>query len=181
MEREREKKEGMYWDLQLLNTGNFNNLYVMDKPVDVLNCLQQSPSSNCSKKTCKQPDSGSLGSCTVDTDSVQMGRLVGGKELYGRGRGAKRLDKTGRHCWARLASEGVQSILPTPWLGRRQGVQGQAWGCVSLADILLLVKVKYDVVTHLLYTEMLHEHHSKEDYSHNIQQHNPITLSTSNY
>lgn len=61
-------------------------------------------------------------------------------------------------CRLRLASEGVYSILcqrPAP------GVRGQAWGSVSLPDILLLVEVKYDVVTQLLYKEMLQEHYSK--------------------
>lgn len=62
----------------------------------------------------------------------------------------------------RLASEGVQSILPSPRQGQSPGVRGHAWGCVSLSDVLLLVEVKYDVVTHLLYTEMLQEHYSKE-------------------
>lgn len=62
----------------------------------------------------------------------------------------------------RLASEGVRSILPSKWQGHSQGIRGQAWGCVSLSDILLLVEVKYDVVTQLLYTEMLQEDHSKE-------------------
>lgn len=64
----------------------------------------------------------------------------------------------------RLASDGVQSILPSPWQGQSLGVRGQAWGCVSLSDILLLLEVKYDVVTHLLYTEMLQEHYSKEKF-----------------
>jgi len=62
----------------------------------------------------------------------------------------------------RLVSEGVQSILRSPWQGQSLSVQSQAWGCVSLSDVLLLVEVKYDVMTHLLYTEMLQEHHSKE-------------------
>lgn len=64
----------------------------------------------------------------------------------------------------RLASEGVQSILPSPWQGQSPGARGQAWGCVSLSDVLLLVEVKYDVVTHLLYTEMLQEHYSKKKF-----------------
>lgn len=56
----------------------------------------------------------------------------------------------------------MQSILASPWQAQTPGVRGQAWGCVSLSDVLLLVGVKYDVVTHLLYTEMLQEHYSKE-------------------
>lgn len=63
----------------------------------------------------------------------------------------------------RLASEGVQSILLSAWQCQSIKVKGQAWGCVSLSDVLLLVEVKYDVITHLLYTEMLQEHHSKEE------------------
>lgn len=65
----------------------------------------------------------------------------------------------------RLATEGVQSLLsPSAWQGQCPGVRGQAWGCVTLSNVLLLVEVKYDVVTHLLYTEMLQEHHSKEKF-----------------
>lgn len=58
----------------------------------------------------------------------------------------------------RLASEGVYSIICQ---GQVPGVRGQAWGSVSLPDVLLLVDVKYDVVTQLLYKEMLQEHYSK--------------------
>lgn len=61
----------------------------------------------------------------------------------------------------RLASESVQSLLPSPWQGQSLGVKGHAWGCVSLSDVLLLLDVKYDAVTHLLFTEMLQEHYSK--------------------
>lgn len=52
--------------------------------------------------------------------------------------------------------------MATHWQGERQEVKGQAWGCVSLPDVLLLLEVKYDVVTNLLYREMLQEHHSKK-------------------
>lgn len=45
--------------------------------------------------------------------------------------------------------------------GQVSGVRVQAWGSVSLPDVLLLVDVKYDVVTQLLYKEMLQEHYSK--------------------
>lgn len=58
----------------------------------------------------------------------------------------------------RLASEGVYSTICQ---GQVPGVRGQAWGAVCLPDALLLVDVKYDVVTQLLYKEMLQEHHSK--------------------
>ncbi|XP_029289206.1 uncharacterized protein LOC115009389 [Cottoperca gobio] len=140
MEREREKKEQLYWDLQLLNVGNLNTLYLMDKPVIidpyVLNCFHQS------------------------TDPKTFKKVEGKKELRESARSVQRLKKEARQCWARLASESVQSILPSPWQGRSLGVRGQAWGCVSMSDVLLLVEVKYDVVTHLLYTEMLQEHYT---------------------
>lgn len=62
----------------------------------------------------------------------------------------------------RIASEGIQSMLPpSPWQGQRPGVRGQAWGCISPSDVLLMLDVKYDAVTHLLYAEMLREHHSE--------------------
>ena len=68
--------------------------------------------------------------------------------------------------YLRLASEGVQGmLLPSPWQARNPEVRGQAWGCVTLSDVLLLVEVKYDVVTHLLFTEMLQEHYSKEKFT----------------
>ncbi|XP_056243135.1 uncharacterized protein LOC130176210 [Seriola aureovittata] len=163
MEREREKKEQMYWDLQLLNAGNLNSPYAMDKPViinpQVLNCVHQSTDPNSFKKAYNS-DTGSLHSCTIDADSLQTGRLAGKNELHGSVRGVKRLKKAARQCWIRLASEGVQSILHSPWQGQSLRVKGQAWGCVSLSDVLLLVEVKYDVMTHLLYTEMLQEHHT---------------------
>ncbi|XP_068459169.1 uncharacterized protein [Clinocottus analis] len=144
MEREKEKKEKclycylqLYWDLQLLSVGN---LSTMNKQVSVdphvLNGFHQS------------------------TDPNSFKQVVRGKELYGSVRGVKRLQKAARQCWARLASESVQSILPSPWRGQCVGVRGQAWGCVSLSDVLLLLEVKYDVVTNLLYTEMLQEHYT---------------------
>lgn len=71
-------------------------------------------------------------------------------------------------CFLRLASESVQSVLPSPWQGQSLCDRGQAWGCVSLSDILLLLEVKYDVVTHLLYTEMLQEHYCKEQFLNNL-------------
>lgn len=61
----------------------------------------------------------------------------------------------------RLASLGVRGLLPSAWQGPALGIQSQVWGCVSLSDVLLLVEVKYDAVAHLLYREMLQEHHSK--------------------
>lgn len=52
-------------------------------------------------------------------------------------------------------------LRPAQWQGQSTKVRGQAWGCVSLSDVLLMLDVKYDVVTHLLYTEMLRERHSE--------------------
>lgn len=53
-------------------------------------------------------------------------------------------------------------MMPSPWQGGRPGVKVHAWGCVSLQDLVPLLEVKYDVVTHLLLTEMLQEHHSEK-------------------
>ncbi|GAA6230424.1 uncharacterized protein LOC122875507 isoform X2 [Lates japonicus] len=160
MERERENKEKLYWDLQLLNVGNLNTLNVMDKPViidpHIPNCLNQNADSN-TLKNAYSSDTGPPHSCTVDADSPQTGKIMGKNERYGN---VRRLKKAARQCWVRLASEGVQSMLPSPWQGYILKVKGQAWGCVSLSDVLLLVEVKYDVITHLLYTEMLQEHHT---------------------
>lgn len=61
----------------------------------------------------------------------------------------------------RLATQGMQGLSLSPWQGLRIGIKSQAWGCISLSDALLLVDVKYDTVAHLLYREMLQEHHSK--------------------
>ncbi|XP_035012129.2 uncharacterized protein LOC118109267 [Hippoglossus stenolepis] len=138
MEREREKKEKLYWDLQLINGGHVNTLYEMEKA--------------------NSSDTGSLHPFT--TVSSQTERLMGKNELCGSGRGVKRLRKAARQCWIRLASEGVHSLLPSPWQAQSLKVKGQAWGCVSPSDVLLLVDVKYDVMSHLLYSEMLQEHHT---------------------
>lgn len=76
------------------------------------------------------------------------------------------LDTAVTHNLFRIASEGVHSMLrPSQWPGQSPEVRGQAWGRVSLPDVLLMLDVKYDVVTHLLYTEMLQEHHSKQSAS----------------
>lgn len=58
----------------------------------------------------------------------------------------------------RLASQGLYSIICQ---GQVPGVRGQAWGSVSLPDVLFLVDVKYDAVAQLLYKEMLQEHYSR--------------------
>ncbi|CAK6951145.1 uncharacterized protein LOC121897345 [Scomber scombrus] len=77
MEREREKKEKLYWDLQLLNVGSLNPLNVMDslEIIDphVLNCLHQSTDPNTFKKA-HNSDLGSAQSCTFDTDNTQAGQ-----------------------------------------------------------------------------------------------------------
>lgn len=52
-------------------------------------------------------------------------------------------------------------LQPSHWQGPSPKVRGQAWGCISVSDVLLMLDVKYDVVMHLLYVEMLQEHHSK--------------------
>lgn len=52
-------------------------------------------------------------------------------------------------------------LPPSPWQGQRPGVRGQAWGLISLSDVLPMLDAKYDAVTHLLYAEMLREHHSE--------------------
>ncbi|CAG5958091.1 unnamed protein product, partial [Menidia menidia] len=82
-------------------------------------------------------------------------------EYRDRARKTRRLKKAAKQCWVRLASQGVQSILPSHSQDQRFGTGDQAWGYVSLSDILLLVAFKYDVVTHLLYTEMLQEHYTE--------------------
>ncbi|XP_067358466.1 uncharacterized protein [Channa argus] len=184
MEREREKKEQLYWDLQLLNAGNLNTLHVMDTPVmidrDVQSCLDQSMN----PKTYHQSDSGASQSYTIDTGRFKVlyvlynvsnflqklctSKFAASFTCHAQRRslvannvtGVMRLKKAARQCWARLVSEGVQSTLPTSWQGKSVRVQGQSFGCVSLSDVLLLLEVKYDVVTHLLYTEMLQEHHT---------------------
>ncbi|KAG7216099.1 hypothetical protein INR49_007851 [Caranx melampygus] len=130
----------------------------MDEPVivnpQVINCLHQSTDPNSFKKAYYR-ETDSLH--PLDAESSQTGRLLGENQLPG---SVRRLKRAARQCWIRLASEGVQSILLSPWQCQSIKVKGQAWGCVSLSDVLLLVEVKYDVITHLLYTEMLQEHHT---------------------
>lgn len=53
-------------------------------------------------------------------------------------------------------------LQPSHWQGPSPEVRGQAWGCISVSDVLLMLDVKYDVVMRLLYAEMLQEHHSKQ-------------------
>ncbi|KAM7396632.1 hypothetical protein PAMP_019664 [Pampus punctatissimus] len=123
MEREREKKERLYWDLQLLNVGNLNPLYTMDTPVninlEVLNCLHQNTDPNTFKKA-HNSNLGSSQSCTFDRDSSQRERK---KEQHWSVRDVKRLKKAARQCWTRLVTEDVQSILASPWQGQIPGVR----------------------------------------------------------
>ncbi|XP_054632096.1 uncharacterized protein LOC129181232 [Dunckerocampus dactyliophorus] len=74
------------------------------------------------------------------------------------------LRKAARHSWAKLVTEGVQSILACPRKRNNTGVRGHAWGCVSVSDILLLMEAKYDVVSRLLYADMLQEHHTVNEW-----------------
>ncbi|XP_057692027.1 uncharacterized protein LOC130915874 [Corythoichthys intestinalis] len=73
--------------------------------------------------------------------------------------GMRQLLKAARQSWARLMTQGVQSLLACPQAVQMQGVRTETWSCVSPSDILLLIEVKYDVVTHLLFDDMLREHH----------------------
>ncbi|CAJ1056774.1 uncharacterized protein LOC117814889 isoform X1 [Xyrichtys novacula] len=158
MEREREKKDKLYWDLQLLNIGNLNPPYATDEPVinnpHIRNTLNQSSEAINLRKAHNRPKFISLHPGT----SPQRERLIGNKELCHSVRVVRKLKKAAGQSWMRLVSEGVQSILACPMQDESLGVGCQVWGCVSLSDVLLLVEVKYDVVTHLLYTEMLQEH-----------------------
>ncbi|KAM7003489.1 uncharacterized protein LKV04_004544 [Tautogolabrus adspersus] len=164
MEREREKKDELYWDLQLLNVGNLNTLYVTDKSVvndpHRKELLHQSMESNTFRKAHNQSEPDSFHPGSFGTQCPQRERLMGNKEQCGSVRGVKRLKKAARQCWAKLVSEGLQSIFPSSTPGESPAVRCQAWGFVSLSDVLVLVEEKYDVVTQLLYTEMLQEHYT---------------------
>ncbi|XP_061578773.1 uncharacterized protein LOC133444896 [Cololabis saira] len=146
MEKEKDRKEMLYWEFQIVNGRSLHHMK---------DSLHQ----------CTDPDmlknAYNSESCTIEIDSAQIGGRMGVKELFDGAIHVKRLKKASRQRWVGLASEGVQSLLPFPWWGQSIGLRGQAWGCVSLSDILLLVEVKYDVVKQLLYTEMLQEHHTR--------------------
>ena len=60
---------------------------------------------------------------------------------------------------ARLVTEGVHSIAPRRGRATEMEVRGHALGCLTLADLLSLVEMKYAVVTGFLYTEMLRQHY----------------------
>ncbi|MEQ2257912.1 hypothetical protein XENORESO_010092, partial [Xenotaenia resolanae] len=151
MERAKERKEMLYWDCQLLNSGNLHHM--------LQNMFQRKDSEFF--RNAYNSESGLLLPQTAETDIFLAEKVLGKKQLCDTMTNMKRLHKAAKQCWARLASEGVHSILPSAWCNRRLGLRGQTWGSISLSDVLFLVEGKYDVVTHLLYTEMLQEHHSK--------------------
>ncbi|KAK5606599.1 hypothetical protein CRENBAI_018138 [Crenichthys baileyi] len=150
MERAKERKEMLYWDCQLLNSGNLHHM--------LQNTFQRKDSEFFRNPYNSQ--SGLLLPQTAETDIFPAEKVLGKKQLCDTMTNMKRLHKAAKQCWARLASEGVHSILPSAWCNRRLGLSGQTWGSISLSDVLFLVEGKYDVVTHLLYTEMLQEHHT---------------------
>ncbi|KAM9754944.1 uncharacterized protein ACNS7B_007651 [Menidia menidia] len=143
MERERERKEMQYWNSRLLDAGNLHH---------TKNDVQQNREHDHFIKA-SPSEFESFQPFTIETDKS--------KEYRDRARKTRRLKKAAKQCWVRLASQGVQSILPSHSQDQRFGTGDQAWGYVSLSDILLLVAFKYDVVTHLLYTEMLQEHYTE--------------------
>ncbi|XP_008410671.1 uncharacterized protein LOC103466681 [Poecilia reticulata] len=151
MERAKEKNEMLYWDCQLLNSGNLHQM------------LQKLPQRNDSEflRNAFNSVSGLPQPQTAEIDIFQSEKVLEKKQLCQKATSLKSLQKAVKQCWARLASEGVSSILPSPLCSQRLGLRGQAWGSVSLSDVILLVEVKYDVVTHLLYTEMLQEHYTQ--------------------
>ncbi|XP_061630236.1 uncharacterized protein LOC133478320 isoform X3 [Phyllopteryx taeniolatus] len=133
MKKMKEKKEKSYWELPLLNAGHLDALHLNNNT---------SPVANASALKCAhQPTQ----------------RRTRAEEDM---RGVRRLQKAARQSWARLVTEGVQSILACLWPVQSPGVRGEAWGYVSYSDILLLNEVKYDLVTRLLCADMLQEHHS---------------------
>ncbi|KAM8861705.1 uncharacterized protein ACB058_008441 [Synchiropus picturatus] len=140
MEREKEDKEKMFWEHQLLNAGKRNDFYEH---------RQQQSHPNTADNSCK-------------SYLTERHRLAEDTQKRWCIRALRRLKKSVRQTWARLASDGVQSILSRACQGSHPGVIGQAWGWVSVSDVLLLVEVKYDAVAHLLYTEMLQEHYTAD-------------------
>ncbi|XP_015239455.1 PREDICTED: uncharacterized protein LOC107090541 [Cyprinodon variegatus] len=144
MEREKERKKNLYWDSQLLNIGNLHNM--------LQNVLRRKAYSSTSELLQQQ---------TAKTYISQAEKVLGKKQFCKTTANTNRLQKAAKKRWARLASEGVHTILPSMWCSRRLGLRGQTWGSISMSDILFLVEWKYDVVTHFLYTEMLQEHHTQ--------------------
>ncbi|XP_072769969.1 uncharacterized protein [Nerophis lumbriciformis] len=130
MKTAKERKEKLYWEGQLLNAGQHVHSHAT---------------------TC--PHRSSKTSCWRHTGSTQRKtRMEEEEQLCS----VRSLQKAARHSWAKLVTEGVRGMLASP----STGVRGQAWGCMSASDVLLLMDVKYDVVTRLLYADMLQEHHN---------------------
>jgi len=59
-------------------------------------------------------------------------------------------------------TEGVHSIGPGPRPSAELEIRGHALGWLTPADLLSLLEVKYDVITGMLYTEMLRQHYGRE-------------------
>ncbi|CAL8263589.1 unnamed protein product [Merluccius merluccius] len=68
---------------------------------------------------------------------------------------------TGSQTW--LVTEGVHSIAPRRWHATEPEVRSHALGCLTPADLLSLLEVKYDVITRMLYTEMLRQHYETRE------------------
>ena len=62
---------------------------------------------------------------------------------------------------SRLVTEGVHSIAPRRCHATEPEVRSHALGCLTPADLLSLLEVKYDVITRMLYTEMLRQHYGR--------------------
>ncbi|XP_028306368.1 uncharacterized protein LOC114465503 [Gouania willdenowi] len=137
MEREREKKEMLFWDLQLLNARSLRH--------HVMNYLHKN-----AKIT------PSFGSASSQLFSGEINSF----QFCEKRTNTRKIKKAAKLRWARLASEGVRSLLSR--CCQTSYVTNPTWGWVSVSDLLLLLEVKYDVVTNFLYTEMLQEHHTKE-------------------
>ncbi|XP_061917885.1 uncharacterized protein LOC133659167 [Entelurus aequoreus] len=134
MKTAKESEEKLYWEGQLLNAGQHVNSHAT---------------------TC--PHRSSKTSCWRHTSSTERKtRMEEEEQLCS----VRSLHKAARHSWAKLVTEGVRGMLASPGQLRSTGVRGQAWGCMSASDVLLLMDVKYDVVTRLLYADMLQEHHN---------------------
>ncbi|XP_034031382.1 uncharacterized protein LOC117514921 [Thalassophryne amazonica] len=159
MEMERERKEKLYWDHQVLHAGRVHPLHETDTNIVINPCRLNDTDAQSDKKCVGPLNSGCVQSC-INTGSSQEELKTGKLGQQRTARAVRRLRKAARECWARLVTEGVQSMLPSTMQGPRLGVRGQAWGCVSLSHVLLLVEIKYDVVTHMLYSEMLQEHYT---------------------
>ncbi|KAK0138865.1 hypothetical protein N1851_024601 [Merluccius polli] len=172
MQKERESKEELYWSQQLLNVGKRHDGSLKDTQ-DL--GYHQGP-----EHAHSHSGSGSLRSGCNDTDLTQP------EDSH---RCVLRLKRSARQCWARylyvkllqprektlldtfnvhlscvfinsrLVTEGVHSIAPRRWHATEPEVRSHALGCLTPADLLSLLEVKYDVITRMLYTEMLRQHY----------------------